>query len=77
MSGPDLHVFTLKFVALKKTDFFTFSGSKKNLSFFYKKGIMQLFSVDAKGKLISKQNYEVIVSPKKRTKYCKDFCPNS
>ena len=29
-----------------------------------------------KGQLISKQNYEVIVSPKKRTKYCKDFCPN-
>ena len=28
MSGPDLHVFTLKFLALKKPFFFTFSGSK-------------------------------------------------
>ena len=28
-----------------------------------------------KGQWISKKNYEVIVSPKKRTKYSKDFCP--
>ena len=33
--------------------------------------------VYTKGQLISKQIYEVIVFPKKRTKYCKDFCPNS
>ena len=46
MSGPDLHVFTLKFLALKN-GFFMFSGSKKFLNiFFYKKGIMQLFSAD-------------------------------
>ena len=31
MSGPDLHVFTLKFLALKKNVFFTFSGTKQNL----------------------------------------------
>ena len=29
-----------------------------------------------KGQLISKQIYEVIVLPKIRTKYCKDFCPS-
>ena len=29
MSGPDLHVFTLKFLALKKPGFFPFSGLKK------------------------------------------------
>ena len=44
MFGPDLHVFTFKFLALKKV----FSGSKKpKKKFFYKKGIMQLFSADA------------------------------
>ena len=39
----------------------------------------QIFTVDlalTKGQLISKQIYEVIVFPKKQTKYCKDFCPN-
>ena len=44
MSGPDLHVFTLKFLALKKVFFSCFLGQK---NFFYKKGIMQLFSADA------------------------------
>ena len=34
MSGPDLHVFTLKFLTLKKVVFFMFSGSKKNSNFF-------------------------------------------
>ena len=29
----------------------------------------------AKGQLISKHFFEAIVFPKKRTKYCKDFCP--
>ena len=29
--------------------------------------------IPPKGQLISKQIYEVIISPKKRTKYCKDF----
>ena len=43
MSGPDLHVFTLKFLALKKWVFHVF-GVKKKL---YKKGIAQLFSADA------------------------------
>ena len=43
MSGPDLHVFTLKFLALKKWVFHVF-GVKKKL---YKKGITQLFSADA------------------------------
>ena len=42
MSGPDLHVFTLKFLALKNL----FRGQKKNF-IKYKKGIMQLFSTDA------------------------------
>ena len=47
MSGPHLHVFTLKFLALKKPVFSLFRG--KFLIFFYfcKKGIMQLFSADA------------------------------
>ena len=40
MSGLDLHVFTLKFLALKKLVFFHFFGG-------HKKGIMQLFSADA------------------------------
>jgi hypothetical protein len=39
MLGLDLHVFTLKFLALTFFIFFTFSGSKKC--------VMQLFSVDA------------------------------
>ena len=48
MSGPDLHVFTLKFLALKNWGFFHFFGVKKNLKhFFIKKGIMQLFFADA------------------------------
>ena len=47
MSGPDLHVFTLKFLALKKVFFSCFRGQKKFKIFFYKKGIMQLFSADA------------------------------
>ena len=46
MSGPDLHVFTLEFLVLKKLVFFHFLGVKKKLKFFYKKGIMQLFSAD-------------------------------
>ena len=33
MSGPDLHVFTLKFLALKKNRFFHFFGVKKNFFF--------------------------------------------
>ena len=41
LSGPDLYVFTLKFLALKNL-FFHFLGVKK----IYKKGIMQLFSAD-------------------------------
>ena len=43
-SGPDLHVFTLNFLAPKK--WFSW-GQKKNLKIFYKEGIMQLFSVGA------------------------------
>jgi hypothetical protein len=45
MSGPDLYVFTLKSLALKKPVFFTFWGSK--FLNFYIKGVMQLFSVNA------------------------------
>ena len=49
MSGPDLHVFTLKFLALKKLGFSLFRG--QNFFFiiiiYYKIGIMQLFSADA------------------------------
>ena len=47
MSGPNLHVFTLKFLALRKLGFFTLSGERKNLEI-KKKGLMQLFSADAK-----------------------------
>ena len=43
MSGPDIHVFTLKFLALKKQFFSLFRCQK----FFCKTGIMQLFSADA------------------------------
>ena len=61
MSGPDLHVFTLKFLAIKKL-FFSFFWGQKNffLIFFCKKGFirvsvqcpltldfMQLFTADA------------------------------
>ena len=46
MSGPDLHVFTLKFLGLKIL-FFHFFGVKIFLIFIIKKGIMQLFSADA------------------------------
>ena len=31
---------------------------------------------ESKGQLISKHFFEAIVFPKKRTKYCKDFCPS-
>merc|ERR1712129_284347 len=47
MSGPDLHVFTLKFhsnFSPKKTRFFHFLGAKKKKKKKKKKGIMQLFS---------------------------------
>ena len=44
MSGPDLHVFTLKFLAIKKIRFLMFWGSKKK---FCKKAIMHLFSADS------------------------------
>ena len=47
MSGPDLYVFTLKFLALKKQFFSLFRGQKFFFQNFYKKGIMQLFSADA------------------------------
>ena len=45
MSGPDLHVFKLKFLALKKCFFHVFGVKKIKKK--YKKGIMQLFSADA------------------------------
>ena len=41
MSGPDLHVFTLEFFALKKLFFICFWV--KNSKNMYKEGIMQLF----------------------------------
>ena len=48
MSGPDLYVFTLKLLTLKRPCFFTFSGSKKNyIKKKLKKVLMQLFSADA------------------------------
>ena len=47
MPGPDLLVFTLKFLALKKW-FLHVSGFKKKFkNIFYHKCIMQLFSADA------------------------------
>ena len=53
MSGPDLHVFTLKFLVLNNLGFFHFFGVKKIFEhLFYKKGIMQLFSTDAFNGLI-------------------------
>ena len=42
----------------------------------YKCEEVQSFCNHAKGHLISEQIYEVIVSPKIRTKYFKDFCPS-
>ena len=40
MSGPGLHVFTLKFLALKKTQFFNFfSAFKKKIFLAPKKGV--------------------------------------
>ena len=46
MSGPDLHVFTLKFFALKK-HFFSLFRCRKVKKKFAKKSIVQLFSADA------------------------------
>ena len=44
MSGPDLHVFTLKFLAIKKLFFSFFRGQKFFfLIFFYKKGFYATF----------------------------------
>ena len=64
MSGPDLHVFALKFLALKKPWIFHFFRVKKNLRFFfYKKGIMQLFSADAI--VFSKKFQHFFLTPKK------------
>jgi hypothetical protein len=48
MSGPDLHVFTLKFLAIKKTGF---SPIKNTFQFFFDFVYlysMQLFSADPK-----------------------------
>ena len=47
MSGPNLHVFILRFFALKKQGFFSLFQWQFFLSFFIKKGITQLFSADA------------------------------
>ena len=46
MSGPDLYVFALKFLALKKL-FISLLWPKKFLFLIFKKDIMQLFSVEA------------------------------
>jgi hypothetical protein len=46
MSGHDLHLFTLKFLALKKVVFSCFQGKNNSKNNLYK-GIMQLFSADA------------------------------
>ena len=56
MSGPHLHVFTLKPLTLKKL-IFHFFGVK----IFYKKGVIQLFSVDDVG-FSKKKNF---LTPKK------------
>ena len=45
MSGPDLHVFTLKFLALKKNSFFHFFGVKKNSKLKKRKKVLCNFSV--------------------------------
>ena len=44
MSGPDLHVFTLKFLALEKSVLFTFSWSNKFLKTFSIKKVLCNFS---------------------------------
>ena len=60
MSGPDLPVFTLKFLVLKNDHF---SGSKTDFQgFLYKKGIMQLFSVDA---LVLSKKFKFFFDPEK------------
>ena len=64
MSGPDLHVFTLKFhsnFSPKKTGFFTFSDSKKIFQKKIYKIIMQLFSADAIG---CSKKFKKIFDPK-------------
>ena len=55
MSGPELHVFTLKFLALKKLFFSLFRVQKIISLIFIKKVIMQLFSADAT--VFSKKNF--------------------
>ena len=61
MSGPDLHVFTLNFLA-QKLFFSLFRGQKFFFIFFYKKGIMQLFSADA---IVFSKKFEIYLTPKK------------
>ena len=65
MFGPNLHVFTLKFLALKKLFFFHFFGVKiLFFKFFYKKGIMQLFSADTTYSVFKKIKKKIFDPPK-------------
>ena len=63
MSGPDLHVFTLKLLALKKLLIYSF-GVK--LFFFHKKGIYASFSADA---IVFSNNNKKNFDPKKVKKW--------
>ena len=54
MSGPDLHVFTLKFLALKKTGFFTFSGFQCGRYSVFKKIKKKIFDPEKVKKRASK-----------------------
>ena len=61
MSGSNLHVFTLKFLALKICCcFFIFPGQKISFKIFYKKVIVQHYSVFQK-----KRNEIFFLAPKK------------
>ena len=44
--------------------------------FFFFFRLIQLLQAASKGQTISEWIYEVIVSPKIRTKHCQDFCPH-
>ena len=62
MPGPDLLVFTLKFLALKNFFFSLFRCQNKFKNIVYKKGVMQLFSADA---IVFSMKFKKKLTPKK------------
>ena len=61
MSGPDLHVFKLKFLALKKTGFSSIKNTFQIFLTFVYLYSMQLFSADPKLYIPSTLNIDLIL----------------